>query len=115
METRTTAVDANPSWEMELRIISIFCRTLGVDSCQVRPEDRFFDVTAMDSLDLIDLVMGLEAEFQVSMSDKWCEQAFTNPQTMTFRDLAVAIAKLQQSAAPPTKPSPLAAPVPEQA
>jgi len=71
-------------------------------------------VAGGDSLDLIELVMELEDEFKVTLSDQWCEKAFTNPRTMTLRQLALAIGELMDTtAAPSPQPTLLPTPVPE--
>jgi acyl carrier protein len=102
------------SRQRELLVIEIVCENMGLNRSEVHPEDCFFDVVRSDSLDMVELVMALEEEFHVTMTDQWCEEAFTNPRTMTLRQLALAIGELiDSSPAPSPQPRLPATPVPE--
>ncbi len=46
---------------------------LSVDADQVKPEARFAEDLDADSLDLVELVMGLEEEFDVSVEEEELE------------------------------------------
>ncbi|MBW2592771.1 MAG: acyl carrier protein [Deltaproteobacteria bacterium] len=46
---------------------------LGVDSEEVVPEASFVDDLGADSLDLVELIMSMEEEFEIEISDEAAE------------------------------------------
>jgi acyl carrier protein len=59
------------------RIKKIVAEQLGVDEDQVTPEAAFMDDLGADSLDTVELVMALEEEFDIEISDEDAEKIQT--------------------------------------
>ncbi len=59
------------------RIKQIVAEQLGVDEDQVTAEASFMDDLGADSLDTVELVMALEEEFDVEISDEDAEKIQT--------------------------------------
>jgi acyl carrier protein len=59
------------------RIKKIVAEQLGVDEDQVTAEASFMDDLGADSLDTVELVMALEEEFDVEISDEDAEKIQT--------------------------------------
>jgi acyl carrier protein len=47
------------------RVKALMVSRLGVDEGEVRPEATFIDDLELDSLDIVELIMGLEEEFDL--------------------------------------------------
>lgn len=61
----------------EERVKQIVAEQLGVDEDQVTPEASFMDDLGADSLDTVELVMALEEEFDIEISDEEAEKIQT--------------------------------------
>jgi acyl carrier protein len=59
------------------RVKSIIVEQLGVDEAEVRPEASFTDDLGADSLDIVELVMAFEEEFDVEIPDDDAEKIST--------------------------------------
>jgi acyl carrier protein len=59
---------------IEKRIKEIVAEQLGVDEAQVANESSFMDDLGADSLDTVELVMALEEEFEIEISDEDAEK-----------------------------------------
>jgi acyl carrier protein len=59
---------------IEERVKQIVAEQLGVDEDQVTAEAAFMDDLGADSLDTVELVMALEEEFDVEISDEDAEK-----------------------------------------
>lgn len=62
---------------VEERVKQIVAEQLGVDDDQVTPEASFMDDLGADSLDTVELVMALEEEFDIEISDEDAEKIQT--------------------------------------
>ena len=62
---------------IEERVKQIVAEQLGVDEEQVTDEAAFMDDLGADSLDTVELVMALEEEFDVEISDDDAEKIQT--------------------------------------
>ena len=62
---------------IEKRVKDIVAEQLGVDEGQVTNEASFMDDLGADSLDTVELVMALEEEFEVEISDEDAEKIQT--------------------------------------
>lgn len=68
------------------KIKSIIVEQLGVDESEVTPEAHFIDDLGADSLDTVELVMALEEEFGVEISDEDAEKIQTVGDVTKFID-----------------------------
>ncbi len=59
------------------RVKKIVADQLGVDEDKVVPEASFVDDLGADSLDLVELIMSLEEEFGISISDEEAQKIRT--------------------------------------
>ncbi len=59
------------------RLKKIVVEQLGVDEADVMPEASFVDDLNADSLDLVELIMSLEEEFGMEISDEDAEKIKT--------------------------------------
>jgi acyl carrier protein len=62
---------------IEKRVKEIVIEQLGVDEAQVTNEASFMDDLGADSLDTVELVMALEEEFDIEISDENAEKIQT--------------------------------------
>ena len=59
---------------VEEKVKHIIVEQLGVDEDEVKPEASFVDDLGADSLDVVELVMALEEEFSLEISDEDAEK-----------------------------------------
>jgi acyl carrier protein len=62
---------------VEDKIKKIICEQLEVDEKDVVPEASFIDDLGADSLDQVELIMAMEEEFGISISDEEAEKIAT--------------------------------------
>ena len=62
---------------VEERVKKIIAEKLSVDMEEVVPEASFVDDLGADSLDLVELIMSMEEEFDTDISDEDAEQITT--------------------------------------
>ncbi|MBX4200514.1 acyl carrier protein [Candidatus Parcubacteria bacterium] len=74
-----TAGVAQPvtSSSVEERVIDIVCENLGVNKEQVTRQTAFVEDIGADSLDIVELVMELEEQFEITIPDDQAEQIKT--------------------------------------
>lgn len=63
--------------EIEAKVKEIIMDKLGVEESQITPEASFTNDLGADSLDIVELVMGFESAFQVSIPDEDAEKITT--------------------------------------
>jgi acyl carrier protein len=62
---------------IDKRVKEIIVEQLGVNENEVTPEAKFVDDLGADSLDLVELVMALEEEYNMEISDEDAEKILT--------------------------------------
>ena len=62
---------------IEDKVKKIIAEKLSVDMEEVVPEASFVDDLGADSLDLVELIMSMEEEFDIDISDEDAEQIAT--------------------------------------
>ncbi len=58
---------------IETRVKSIIAEQLGVGADDIRQESSFIDDLGADSLDIVELIMAMEEEFDVEIPDEQAE------------------------------------------
>jgi acyl carrier protein len=62
------------SLEIPVKVKEVIVEQLGVDAERVRPEASFIDDLGADSLDIVELVMAMEEEFDIEIPDEEAEK-----------------------------------------
>lgn len=63
--------------DIEAKVREIIIDKLGVEESQITPEASFTNDLGADSLDIVELVMGFESAFNVSIPDEDAEKIGT--------------------------------------
>lgn len=63
--------------DVEAKVKEIIIDKLGVEESQITPEASFTNDLGADSLDIVELVMGFESEFDISIPDDDAEKITT--------------------------------------
>jgi len=66
------------------KLKKIIVEQLGVDEAEVKPEAAFVEDLNADSLDLVELIMSLEEEFGMEISDEEAEKIKTVGDAMEY-------------------------------
>ncbi len=70
----------------EERVIQIVCDNLGVNKEQVTRTTSFTEDIGADSLDIVELVMELEEEFEITIPDEEAEKIKTVGEAIDYID-----------------------------
>ncbi len=63
--------------QIESKVKSIIADQLGVGEEEIKPESSFIEDLGADSLDIVELVMAMEEEFEVEIPDEEAENIKT--------------------------------------
>jgi acyl carrier protein len=66
------------------RVVDIIVEELAVDADEVTPEASFIDDLGADSLDVVELVMAFEEEFDIEIPDEDAEKIQTVQQAVDY-------------------------------
>ncbi len=72
--------------DTETRVREIIVELLGVEEDQVVPEARFREDLEADSLDLVELIMAFEEEFEGEISDEEAQKITTVGEAIAYID-----------------------------
>ena len=70
--------------DVEAKVKEIIIDKLGVEDSQITPEASFTNDLGADSLDIVELVMGFESEFDISIPDEDAEKIGTVGDAVNF-------------------------------
>ncbi len=69
---------------IEERVIEIIADRLGVEKGDIVPEASFVDDLGADSLDLVELIMAMEEEFDIEIADEEAEKLKTVQDVLNY-------------------------------
>jgi len=69
---------------IEQRVKKIVAEQLGVNEAEIKNESSFLDDLGADSLDMVELVMALEDEFETEIPDEEAEKITTVQQAIEY-------------------------------
>jgi acyl carrier protein len=72
------------------RVTKVITDKLGVESSQVTMEARFITDLGADSLDVVELIMDFEREFNISIPDEQAEKIETVGQAVKYIEQALS-------------------------
>ncbi|MCZ6600969.1 MAG: acyl carrier protein [Acidobacteria bacterium] len=70
--------------DVSAKVKSIIVEQLGVEEDEVKDNAKFIDDLGADSLDTVELVMALEEEFSIEISDDDAEKIMTVQDAVTY-------------------------------
>ena len=68
------------------KVKSIVVEQLGVDEKEVKMDDAYIDDLGADSLDIVELIMAFEEEFNIEIPDEAAEKIKTVQDVVTYID-----------------------------
>ena len=74
--------------DMKKRIVEIIATQLGIDQTDVTPEANVVDDLGADSLDVVELIMALEEEFNLEIPDEEAEKIKNVQDIFTYMENA---------------------------
>jgi len=72
------------------RVINVVAEQLSVEAAEIRPESSFQDDLGADSLDLVELIMAMEEEFDIKIDDEAAQKLKTVQLAVDFINNSLA-------------------------
>ncbi len=69
---------------IDQRVIEIIAEQLGMDQDEINADSTYVEDLGADSLDIVELIMALEEEFEVEVPDEDAEKLLTVGQTIEY-------------------------------
>lgn len=69
---------------IDQRVIEIIAEQLGMDNEDISADSTFVEDLGADSLDIVELIMAIEEEFEVEIPDEDAENLLTVQQTVDY-------------------------------
>ena len=70
--------------ELQTQVTGLISKSLKIPQDSIKMESSFIDDLGADSLDIVELVMALEDEFQIEIPDKDAESIKTVQDALTY-------------------------------
>ena len=70
--------------EVQAKLKEIVMDRLNAEEEQIKPEASFVEDLGADSLDIVELIMGIEEEFDIEIPDEDAEKLTTVEEAMTY-------------------------------
>ena len=70
--------------EVQAKLKEIVIERLNAEEDQIKPEASFVEDLGADSLDIVELIMGIEEEFDIEIPDEDAEKLTTVEEAMTY-------------------------------
>ena len=70
--------------EVQAKLKEIVIERLNAEEDQIRPEASFVEDLGADSLDIVELIMGIEEEFEIEIPDEDAEKLTTVGEAMAY-------------------------------
>jgi formylglycine-generating enzyme len=86
--------------EIERHVVEIAIDELSLDPAQVSPDSRLLEDLGLDSLEIVEFIMRMEEEFNVTIPDEAAERMFTAHQPATLHTVALLVLECWASGRP---------------
>ena len=70
--------------EVQAKLKEIVMDRLNAEEEQIKPEASFVEDLGADSLDIVELIMGIEEEFDIEIPDEDAEKLTTDGEAMNY-------------------------------
>ncbi len=70
--------------EVQAKLKEIVIERLNAEEDQIKPEASFVEDLGADSLDIVELIMGIEEEFEIEIPDEDAEKLTTVGEAMAY-------------------------------
>jgi acyl carrier protein len=70
--------------EIQKKLKDIVVDRLNVEEAQIKPEASFVEDLGADSLDIVELIMGIEEEFDIEIPDEDAEKLTTVGEALNY-------------------------------
>lgn len=77
--------------EVQSKLKEIVMDRLNAEEDQIKPEASFVEDLGADSLDIVELIMGIEEEFDIEISDEDAEKLTTVGEAMEYVKTKLAV------------------------